>query len=251
MISESLISLFCAKPDKVPRYNEASPEKIPSNPLELLEAEYPDLSELLKGKRVLDFGSGFGHQTAALANSSKYGCASVNGLEINLSYINASRKLYPNVTFISLLVKEKYDVVISQDSMEHFFDPEVALREMTGALNPGGLIFVTFGPPWASPWGSHMHFFCRLPWVNLFFSEKAVMAVRSRYRSDGARRYRDVESGLNQMTLHKFERIVRRCKLQVVQKRYTAIKGLNILTHIPLIRELCTNRVTVVLQRPA
>jgi len=250
MIGEVILGWLSLPPEQVPTHTEDSPEASPTYPLGLLEAEYPDLPELLRGKHVLDFGCGFGYQTAVLAKSLKYQCASAQGLEINPSYFIAAQRLHPGVTFIDRLPGEKYDVVISQDSMEHFYDPEARLRDMMSALRPGGHMLITFGPPWFSPWGSHMHFFCRMPWVNILFREKTVMTVRSRYRQDGARRYEDVESGLNKMSVRKFERIVRACHLEVVQQRYGAFKRLNFLTRIPLIRELCTIRVTVVLRRP-
>ena len=250
MIAETILGWLSLPPEKVPTHTEDSPQDRPTNPLGLLAAEYPGLPELLRGRHVLDFGCGFGYQTAALAKSSKYPCASVQGLEINPSYFTAAQRLHPGVTFIDHLSDQKYDVVISQDSMEHFCDPEARLRDMMSALRPGGHILITFGPPWYSPWGSHMHFFCKVPWLNILFPEKTIMAVRSRYRQDGARRYEDVESGLNKMSLHKFERIVRTCRLEIAQQRYGAFKRLNFLTRIPLIRELCTIRVTVVLRKP-
>ena len=250
MIGEVILGWLSLPPEQVPTHTEDSPEASPTYPLGLLEAEYPDLPELLRGKHVLDFGCGFGYQTAVLAKSLKYQCASAQGLEINPSYFIAAQRLHPGVAFIDRLPGEKYDVVISQDSMEHFYDPEARLRDMMSALRPGGHMLITFGPPWFSPWGSHMHFFCRIPWVNILFREKTVMAVRSRYRQDGARRYEEVESGLNKMSVRKFERIVHACHLEVVQQRYGAFKRLNFLTRVPLIRELCTIRVTVVLRRP-
>lgn len=43
--------------------------------------------------------------------------------------------------------------------------------------NPQSLL-ITFGCPWLSPYGSHMHFFTKMPWINVFFSETTVMRVR-------------------------------------------------------------------------
>jgi SAM-dependent methyltransferase len=104
-------------------------------------------------------------------------------------------------------------IVISQNSMEHFEDPVKILDEMKSALNQDGKILITFAPPWFAPYGSHMHFFCKVPWINILFSERTVMKVRSNFRSDGATKYEEVESGLNKMTVTKFERIVANAKL--------------------------------------
>jgi len=99
------------------------------------------------------------------------------------------------------------------------------------------------------PYGSHMHFFCKIPWLNLLFPEAAVMSVRSRYKHDGAHHYEEVESGLNKMSLAKFERLVRTSGLKIVRRHYTAAKRLNFLTRLPMVRELLTVHVTVILAK--
>lgn len=133
--------------------------------------------------------------------------------------------------------------------MEHYPDPQGALDAMLAALRPGGVLLLTFGPPWWSPRGSHMQHITPLPWLNILFPESAVMTVRSRYCHDGARRYEEVESGLNKMSLRKFERLTDRPDMAVTSRRYTAVKSLNVLTRIPVVRELMTNRVTVVIRK--
>jgi hypothetical protein len=73
------------------------------------------------------------------------------------------------------------------------------LDEMRLAACPGGCVLITFFEPWLSPYGSHMSHFTRVPWINVLFSERTVMNVRSLFRSDGATRYEDVEGGLNRI----------------------------------------------------
>ena len=99
--------------------------------------------------------------------------------------------------------------------------------------------------------GSTCQLFCPVPWLQLWFSEKTVLTVRRRYRQDGARRYEEVEGGLNKMSLAKFERIVKNSGLEVERLKYTGVKQLHFLTKIPGIREFMTNVVTVVLRAPA
>ena len=110
---------------------------------------------------------------------------------------------------------------------------------------------ITFSPPWYAPYGSHMHFFTKVPWVNLLFSEATVMAVRACYRADGARRYESVEGGLNKMSVGKFERIVSSAGLQFVYRSDDGVRGMDAVTHIPFVRELLTNRVTCTLTSPS
>lgn len=144
-----------------------------------------------------------------------------------------------------------FDVVVSQDSMEHFPEPGTVLQAIRRALRPGGELLMTFSPPWFAPYGAHMHYFTSVPWVHLLFSERTVMAVRGRYRQDGAARYEEVEGGLNRMSIAKFERLVRDSGLDLVWRRYVAVKRIPVVTAVPGLRELFVNEVDCVLRRPA
>lgn len=222
-----------------------------------LRREFPGFDSLVRGKRVADFGCGTGFQAVALALQ---GC-SVLGIDINARWLDAARRraaaaaVPPHQLCFTDRVRssdrETCDVVVSLNSFEHFPDPDGALTEMTSILRPGGLLLITFGPPWFAPYGSHMHFFTRLPWVNLLFSEAAVMQVRQRYRPDGALSYEQVESGLNRMTVGQFEELVMRSGLTLEHRAYRGIRGFNLLTRIPMLRELFTTNVAVILRRPA
>lgn len=75
------------------------------------------------------------------------------------------------------------------------------------------------------------------------------MKVRSRFRSDGATKYEDVESGLNKMTIAKFERIIMSSNLKIEFKSYKCIKGINVLSKVPFLREYFINHVSVILSR--
>jgi SAM-dependent methyltransferase len=204
-------------------------------------------------KEVLDFGCGTGYQSVALARA---GAKHVVGLDVNPSYLEKARQLANQtgldgkVTFLDRLnrsFRARFDVVISQNTMEHFPQPIDVLREMKLVLKDGGVIFITFGPPWFAPYGSHMNFFVRLPWVNILFDEKTIMTVRSYFRKDGAKRYEDVEGGLNKMTVRKFEKLTSIPGLRVEYQRYDCVKGLNFLGKLPLIREVFVNQISCVL----
>lgn len=50
-----------------------------------------------------------------------------------------------------------------------------------------------------------------LPWAHRIFPEYVIMRRRRLYRPDeAARSYAEIRSGFNRMTLHRFEKIVRR-----------------------------------------
>ena len=221
--------------------------------LSLLSSAFPDFRSAIAGRDVLDFGCGAGLQSAAMG---LHGARHVLGLDTNSVTLNRARVLVSdlrlgNVEFEESLEDthhQQFDVVISQNSMEHFSDPAAILEQMTSVLKPGGKLFITFGPPWLSPYGSHMSFFTRIPWVNLLFSEATVMSVRARFISDGARRYEEAEGGLNKMTVRKFEHIVQSCGLRLAYRRYQCIKRLDFLGKLPIARELFVNHISCTLQ---
>jgi SAM-dependent methyltransferase len=226
------------------------------NSLWLLTKEYPNFDQLVKGKRIVDYGCGLGYQSIALCM--KYYCYVV-GIDTNTKVLNFAIELADskNIPRSKLIFKngitedmiKGFDIVISQNSFEHFRDPADVLWEMQNLLKDLGKILITFGPPWFAPYGSHMHFFCKIPWINILFSENAVMRVRAHYRNDGANRYEDVESGLNKMTITKFEKIISESRLNTLYKRYNCTKGINILSKVPLLREMFVNHISVILAK--
>ena len=253
VLTQRLMTLFCKPPEEVgyldpEDVSALARREVPEDPLQDLRRAFPELPRLLHGREVLDFGCGFGDQAAAIAREF---AAAVTGFDKHAGLIAAAARRYGGLArFTDRLDGSRYDVVISQDAMEHFDDPPAAMATMTAALRPGGLLLLVFGPPWWAPYGAHMRFFCGIPWVQLWFSEATVMAVRARYRHDGARHYEEVESGLNKMSLAKFERLVRDSGLQVLERHYVAVKKIQFLTRLPLLRELATVQVVATLKKP-
>src|SRR6266446_6644957 len=149
--------------------------------LSMLRRVFPDFALRVAGKDVLDFGCGEGLQAVAIARS---GARYVVGIDTNEKTLGRARNLAHELRLENQMefavrledrFKSSFDVVVSQNSMEHFSDPLSILEEMKSALKSKGSILITFAPPWFAPYGSHMHFFTKVPWVNILFSEKTVM----------------------------------------------------------------------------
>jgi SAM-dependent methyltransferase len=249
---EKVLLLFSRDPQTVKSH--LSESALDPDPLQSFAANFPEFLRLLQGKNVLDFGCGAGRLTKALADA---GASRVVGLDINQRWLRVARERYTNhssdgkLVFVDHLDPDNigsFDIVVSHDSVEHFTEPENCLQAIRSCCRPDGLIFVTFGPPWYSPYGSHMKYFITLPWVNLLFSEKTIMKVRARYRSDNAHRYEEVESGLNRMSITRFERLIAASGLTVLESEYHCIKGWQWLRHLPGLRELFINEVACVLK---
>lgn len=224
-----------------------------ADPLALLRAEFPDLEARVRSKRVADYGCGVGAQAIALAAT--YYCRVV-GIDTSPRWLAEAKRSAREqrmeggqVAFRDSAAPDllgTFDVVISQHAMEHYDQPEAALETMRRLLRPGGKILMTFAPPWFAPWGAHMNFFCRVPWVHLLFREKTVMSVRAGYRP-GRRSYE--ECGLNRMSLRKFKTLLSTARMGVDYLKYRGVKGQDWVNGIPLMRELLVNQITCVLAR--
>lgn len=252
-----LLALSRSSGDHSSSAEPAAHANTPADPLELLRGKYPNFHQMVWRKRVVDFGCGTGQQAAALVQTEE---CDVLGVDTNRKTLEKAKQYANGLQLPSgrLEFRERvnrdmwgtFDVVISQNAMEHYPEPAAILEEMQRLLKPGGKLLVTFGPPWFAPYGSHMDFFCNVPWLNLLFTERTVMAVRARFRNDGAVRYEDCESGLNKMSVAKFARIVAASGLKMEYYHYDCIKGLNFLGELPLLRELFINHVTCTLTVP-
>jgi SAM-dependent methyltransferase len=216
-----------------------------------LKKVYPKIIKEVENKAICDFGCGSGDQVIALRDA---GARVVWGVDTNHKRVEECiRKSegQEGIHFsnsIELEHKGIFDLVISQNSMEHYPDPYKTLMEMKSLLKPQGNLLITFGPPWYSHNGAHMAFFTKIPWVHLIFPEKWIMAWRKKYRSDGAMRYEEVESGLNKMSILKFERLIKEGGMKVVYQKYHGLKNIDFLTRIPILRELFINHVTIMLE---
>lgn len=205
--------------------------------------DFPDLLSSLNGRRFVDFGCGLGHQAIVLAQHG----AEVLALDIDPAFLECGRRLAAlegvedRVRFADTPLDSDlgtYDGVLSINSMEHFSEPESVLSSMVSLLKPGGELLVSFNPTWFSPWGAHMHFFTKIPWVHLVFPESVVMAVRARYRDDGAMKYEDVRGGLNRMSVAKYERLLESIGLKTTRLQKIGVKGIGAFGKIPILREL-------------
>ena len=220
-----------------------------------------DIWTRLTNKVVLDFGCGEGKETIIAA---LHGARCVYGIDIRDVSLEIARRssmehgvqekcVFLNGTSQDSQVREiseKIEFAYSLDSFEHFSEPKQILDHIYSLLAPGGELYVSFGPPWKHPFGCHMFFLNSLPWMHFLFKEETIMAVRARYRRDGAKRFGEVEGGLNQMTVERFIRLAQDSKFQIEKLRLIPIKGLTWLVRNHSIREYFTSVVQCVLKKP-
>ena len=251
-IRERLLLRFC-RPVDTPDFPGGTVKTNIDNALDFMLKTVPNFREIVTGKEVLDFGCGFGWQLLSLAR--RDWIKSGVGVDIrNTGHAQANARtngLQDKVEFTAAIEPgRKFDVVYSCSAFEHFSDPAHILNLMLSFAKPGGKVVISFAEPWLSPRGSHMDGITRLPWVNVIFPEHVVLAVRSRYRSDGARRYEDIEGGLNRMTLRKFTDIVSNCGASLDSIHFFPVKGLPVVSHVPVFREFLVGAASCILSKP-
>ena len=217
-----------------------------------------------KHKTVLDFGCGYGSTCIYMA---LHGASRVVGIDIDKHRIafardklaNQYQRLSDSVEFrlASEVGPEKFDLVLSKDSFEHYAHPEASVATMKQHLRPGGALAIGFGPLWKSPYGGHIDFMTRLPWAHLLFPETVIMQERKKYRPDeNAESFEQIRGGLNKMTLAKYLSIIRTSDLEfeffetnVSDKRIMAVAST--LAHIPPLKEFLTiNLYSIMRPRP-
>jgi SAM-dependent methyltransferase len=202
----------------------------------------------LRGRTVLDFGCGTGGDSIEIA---KHGAAHVVGVDIvpqalAVAAQAAERAHVADRCVFQTTATEKTDAIISIDCFEHFADPAAVLHTMAELLNPQGCAYISFGPPWFHPYGGHS--FSVFPWAHLIFTERALLRWRSRHCGDGATRFHEVRGGLNQMTVRRFECLVRESPLEMTEFTAIPIRAVRRL-HNRLTREFFTSMVRCKLRR--
>lgn len=209
----------------------------------------PSFLREISDRVVIDFGCGEGSEAIDLA---RHGARRVIGIDIQERFLATARAradqagVAERCTFTTT-TSERADVILSLDSFEHFSDPAGVLAAMRELLHPDGCIVVSFGPPWYHPLGGHL--FSVFPWAHLIFTEAALIRWRSDFKTDGARRFHEVAGGLNQMTIARFEALIRDSNLVIREFEAVPIRPLRAIAN-RLTREFTTSIVRCKLVLP-
>jgi len=218
----------------------------------------------LDGSRVLDIGCGLGGKTVAYAEAG----AEVVGVDIEQGNIAESRRFATTRKACAEFIvgdAEKlpfadgsFDLVVANDSMEHFPSPGRALPELSRVLAESGKLFLFF-TPWGSPLGSHLYDYIRMPWCHLILSERLIEEVlalvlerrgKGDPRGEAERLMDQYRTELNRITVSRYRRILAATpELEpVLEELHPPKYGfLAPLARLPLIGGLFTGTVVAVL----
>jgi ubiquinone/menaquinone biosynthesis C-methylase UbiE len=212
------------------------------------------------GKRILDVGSGSGRKTAFY--STKGGEAI--GVDISKTWVRKSHLFVRDRQFnqVDFIVAESghlpfqrhfFDIVISNDTLEHFKDLRKAVLEMERVVKSSGYVCLSSGPLWLSPFGSHIDFGENFfpPWAHLIFSEKIIKDTLISIRKvKDTERNKPLFMHLNRVTAKEFQEMLKDTKLNVLLVRLRTVPPFGPLMKTPF-REFLTTGVIALLQRAA
>lgn len=135
--------------NQVKYYDDLWSERLPLNSLQLRRAVkvldyFIDIKRKLKTPRVLDLGCGDGRFTSFIGEFSN-----ADGIELSEEAVKTAQEKYPHVNFFQgsaldfEFEKNLYDLVVSQEVIEHVEDQHKYLDICCNALNKGGYLIMT------------------------------------------------------------------------------------------------------------
>lgn len=189
--------------------------------------------QTFQGKTILDLGCGEGGKTVYYATKKP---KLILGIDIDKKKIGRAisfaryAKVQSQCYFVvadaenCALASDSFDIVLSEDSFEHYPHPEAVLREIRRLLRPGGLLLLTFST-YYHPLGHHLYDFIRLPWAHLVFSDDTLINAtrviaghlsckhanehrRETFKGLAEREIYQFQHYINKITLAKFHRII-------------------------------------------
>lgn len=239
-----------------------------ANTIEFYTQKYT-AEEMFKGKKVLDVGCGAGGKSLYYAS---LGAKKVSGIEVVAHYeqealgLAKEKGLEDRFEFVCgdaarmPFEDNSFDTIIVNDAMEHVDEPEKVLQECLRVLVPKGRVFINF-PPYYHPYGAHLSDAIGIPWVHLFFTERALInGYKELVRNlpDGQKRIdfriskdkhgNEYFSYINRMTIKRFKKIIQG-KNVVYYKEEPLRNILKPISYLPLFKELFVKMVVCVVEK--
>lgn len=185
--------------------------------------------KLFKGMRVLEIGCGDGGNLVPFAQRE----CSVTGVDLSPSRIDTAQRCFAELglsgAFLAadiFTVKElehQFDLIICHDVLEHIPDKLAFVENLGKYASPGGVAFMSF-PAWQMPFGGHQQI-CRgkvlshLPFYHILpRSLYKAMLKMGNEPDDVIAELMNIKS--TRCPIEKFERIVRKLHMQVMDRRF-------------------------------
>jgi SAM-dependent methyltransferase len=231
------------------------------------------LPDVFQGKSVLEIGCGGGNRTFEAA---AHGASRVVGLDPAESLITMARaaqgKLSApwarNVAFvlgkIEAVGDEAFDVIISEDTLEHVMDVRGLLEQLHRHLRPRGRVYIGFGPLYHAPDGDHGWLRAVLPgrrwfpwpWGHLFLRGYAFRKLSRQHGQPIVATHDWPYLDLHQHTIDEYRHLFVKSGFRIASLRTNAVYSLKgrlvrALARLPGLERYLTLNIFVVLERPA
>ena len=173
--------------------------------------------EFFKAEQVLEIGCGYGFASLYMAQAGK-NVSATDVVDVRYPEVKASGVQFALGDVCARLPYEdnRFDLVYSINSFEHFPDPDKALSEILRVTRPGGIVFLAFGPLYYSAWGLHASRRLGMPYPQLLFSEETIQRFVDEKQAEIAHTY-DQSSDkskigpyLNKYSLQQYRQIFRK-----------------------------------------
>jgi 2-polyprenyl-3-methyl-5-hydroxy-6-metoxy-1,4-benzoquinol methylase len=145
-------------------------------------------------KRVLEIGCGHGGISTFFAVN---GATEVVGIDLNTFHLEIANKFKKkiekdlnigstgglNLKFMEMSAyemnfePETFDIIVADNVFEHFMETDKVLEQSYKILKPGGMLVIPTFNSIYSKYGIHLKHALKMPWANLFFSEKTICNV--------------------------------------------------------------------------
>ncbi|SIO46309.1 Methyltransferase domain-containing protein [Bradyrhizobium erythrophlei] len=217
-------------------------------------------------KSVLDIGCGEGSRCFEAAAHGASRVVGVDPFAPSISTALDRLKTAPSaerVVFfegtLPMLPPEKFDLIISEDTLEHVLDVPELLSEIGKRLNPDGHFYLGFGPLYHAMDGDHGWMRAVLPgrkyfpwpWGHLLF-EQYVFRKLSKLHGKHITNTRDWPYlSLNQRKFSEYQEMFRRSGLHIVYMRINNAKSIKgrlfaALRKVPGLSQYFTNNMYII-----
>jgi SAM-dependent methyltransferase len=165
-----------------------------------------------------------------------------------------------DLTLPGVLPGDRFDLVYSYNSFEHFDDPAAVLRNLVEACRPGGLLYFEFGPLYCGPWGLHAYRTLRMPYPQFLFSPEFIDRQLERLGIEDLGGKRTSLQPLNRWRLSQFRDLWTRsgCEVMRCDVAWVDASHLRVVTEFPeafrgrglAVEDLLAQSITVLLRKP-
>jgi len=103
------------------------------------------------------------------------------------------------------LEDESFDLIYSYNAFEHLSDPDFTFHEIKRLSRSGGVVILSFGPLYSSPWGLHAYRALNMPYPQFLFSKSFILRKIRQLRIFDLGRETDLLQPLNEWRFEQYQ----------------------------------------------